>query len=44
VVNCSFSAISRPHDDFIGEDVWAVRLTPGADGDLQQATLTRSRE
>jgi hypothetical protein len=42
-VNCSFSTLTRPHDDFIGEDVWAVQLTPGADGVLGQATLTRSR-
>jgi hypothetical protein len=42
-VNCSFSATSRPHDGYIGEDVWTVQLTPGANGDLQQATLTRSR-
>jgi hypothetical protein len=42
-VRCSYFITVRPEYGDMGEDVWTVRLTPGAGGLLQDATLRRSR-
>jgi hypothetical protein len=42
-VRCRYYITVRPEYGDLGEDVWTVRLTPGAGGVLQDATLRRSR-
>ena len=38
-VRCRYFVTSRPEFGDLGEDIWTVRLTPGSDGLLQDATL-----
>jgi hypothetical protein len=38
---CRYSILVRPEGGDLGEDLWALRLTPGPDGTLHSVSLRR---
>jgi hypothetical protein len=42
-VTCEYSILARPLGGDLGENIWMVRLFPGSDGRLQDATVGRFR-